>query len=89
MTSTTSTTRLTSDQRSSFLAAWLGWTMDAFDYFIVVLVYADIGEDFGVSLPTMAFLTTVTLVCGIPWLALFLLLQLLMMTLGEKSWRTK
>jgi SHS family lactate transporter-like MFS transporter len=62
MTSTTSTIRLTSDQRNSFIAAWLGWTMDAFDYFIVVLVYADIGKDFGVPLPTMAFLTTVTLV---------------------------
>jgi SHS family lactate transporter-like MFS transporter len=35
--------------------------MDAFDYFIVVLVYADIAEDFDVSLTKMAFLTTVTL----------------------------
>ncbi len=54
--------RLTSDQRSAFLAAELGWAMDAFDYFIVVLVYAEIGKDFGVSLEKMAFLTTVTLV---------------------------
>ena len=52
---------LTPDQRSSFLAAFLGWTMDAFDYFIVVLVYADIAKEFGVSLPKMAFITTVTL----------------------------
>ena len=52
---------LTPDQRSSFLAAFLGWTMDAFDYFIVVLVYADIAKEFGVSLPRMAFITTVTL----------------------------
>ena len=29
---------LTADQRSSFIAAFLGWTMDAFDYFLVVLV---------------------------------------------------
>jgi SHS family lactate transporter-like MFS transporter len=35
--------------------------MDAFDYFLVVLVYADIGKEFGVSLERMAFLTTVTL----------------------------
>ena len=54
--------RLTSDQRSAFLAALLGWSMDAFDYFIVVLVYADIAKDFGVSLTRMAFLTTVTLI---------------------------
>jgi SHS family lactate transporter-like MFS transporter len=36
--------------------------MDAFDYFIVVLVYADIAKDFHVSLTKMAFLTTVTLI---------------------------
>lgn len=29
---------LTSDQRNSFIAASLGWTMDAFDYFVAVLV---------------------------------------------------
>src|ERR1700755_553956 len=55
-------TRLRSDQRNAFLAALLGWTMDAFDYFLVVLVYAEIAKDFGVSLEKMAFLTTVTLV---------------------------
>jgi MFS transporter, SHS family, lactate transporter len=54
--------RLSSDQRSAFAAAFLGWTMDAFDYFIVVLVYAEIAQDFGVSLEQMAFLTTITLV---------------------------
>ncbi len=52
---------LSPEQRNAFLAAFLGWTMDAFDYFIVVLVYAEIGKDFGVSLERMAFLTTVTL----------------------------
>jgi SHS family lactate transporter-like MFS transporter len=35
--------------------------MDAFDYFIVVLVYADIGKDLKVSTTTVAFLTTATL----------------------------
>src|SRR3954452_21949376 len=49
------------DSRNAFISALLGWTMDAFDYFIVVLVYADIAEDFGVSLTKMAFLTQVTL----------------------------
>ncbi|HVI36966.1 MAG TPA: MFS transporter [Gaiellales bacterium] len=52
---------LPKDSRNAFISALLGWTMDAFDYFIVVLVYADIAEDFGVSLTKMAFLTTVTL----------------------------
>src|SRR6201991_4274236 len=57
----THTPPLTSDQKSSFLAALLGWTMDAFDYFIVVLVYADIATSFGKSKETVAFLTTATL----------------------------
>jgi SHS family lactate transporter-like MFS transporter len=60
--SVSSRTPLTSDQRNSFIAALLGWTMDAFDYFIVVFVYADIARDFGVSLTRMAFLTTATLI---------------------------
>jgi SHS family lactate transporter-like MFS transporter len=60
-TTASSKPKLTKDQRNSFLAAQLGWTMDAFDYFLVVLVYADIGKEFGVSLERMAFLTTVTL----------------------------
>src|SRR5918912_2912391 len=59
---TPSRTPLTPDQRNSFVAAFLGWTMDAFDYFLVVLVYAEIAADFHESLTKMAFLTTVTLV---------------------------
>src|SRR5512146_2199868 len=55
-------TPLTPDQRNAFVAAMLGWTMDAFDYFLVVLVYAEIAADFHVSLTRMAFLTTVTLI---------------------------
>jgi SHS family lactate transporter-like MFS transporter len=42
---TQSKPKLTKDQRNSFLAAELGWAMDAFDYFLAVLVYADIGKD--------------------------------------------
>ncbi|HEX4224474.1 MAG TPA: MFS transporter, partial [Pseudonocardiaceae bacterium] len=54
--------RLNSDQRNAFLAAVLGWTMDAFDYFIVVFVYANIAKDFHVTLTTVAFVTTATLI---------------------------
>ncbi|GFG65153.1 MFS transporter [Mycobacterium kubicae] len=55
------TQRLTSDQRNSFVAAFLGWTMDAFDYFLVVLVYADIAKTFHHSKTEVAFVTTATL----------------------------
>ncbi len=54
--------KLTTDQRSSFAAAYLGWAMDAFDYFIVVLIYADIAKDFHKTLGEMAFITTMTLI---------------------------
>ncbi|MFG2792773.1 MFS transporter [Streptomyces sp. NPDC048419] len=54
-------TGLTKDQRNAFVAAYLGWAMDAFDYFLVVLVYSEIADDFDVSLTDMAFLTTATL----------------------------
>jgi SHS family lactate transporter-like MFS transporter len=55
------TQRLTGDQRNSFIAAMLGWTMDAFDYFIVVFVYADIAKTFHHSKAEVAFITTATL----------------------------
>ena len=39
----------------------LGWTMDAFDYFIVAFVYADIAKTFHHSKAEVAFITTATL----------------------------
>jgi len=55
--------RLTADQRNSFIAALLGWTMDAFDYFLVVFVLSDIARDktFGATGTQLAFITTGTL----------------------------
>jgi len=53
--------KLTADQRNAFLASFLGWTMDAFDYFLIILVYSEIAAEFGTSLAKMAFVTTVTL----------------------------
>ena len=52
---------LTADQRNAFLAALLGWAMDAFDYFLVVFVYAQIAEDFGQPRDRVALITTATL----------------------------
>jgi hypothetical protein len=39
---------LTPSQRSAVLASYLGWTVDAFDFFILVLVMDDIAEEFGI-----------------------------------------
>ena len=38
---------LTPSQRSAVLASYLGWTVDAFDFFTLVLVMDDIAEEFG------------------------------------------
>ncbi len=62
MTTQSPRQKLTADQRNSFIAALLGWTMDAFDYFIVVLVYADIAKTFHHSKAEVAFVTTATLI---------------------------
>jgi len=37
---------LTKDQRNAFVAAYLGWAMDAFDYFLLVFVISDVAKDF-------------------------------------------
>ena len=57
------TERLTADQRNSFIAALLGWTMDSFDYFLFVFVLSDIAKDktFGATSTQLAFITTATL----------------------------
>jgi MFS transporter, SHS family, lactate transporter len=57
-------TRLTPDQRNSFLAALLAWSMDTFDYFMLVLILSDIAKDksFGATATQLAFVTTATLV---------------------------
>ena len=54
---------LTTDQRNAFLAAYLGWTLDAFDFFVVVFVLKDIEKEFHASLQQGASIVFVTLAC--------------------------
>ena len=37
---------LNRDQKNAFLAAFLGWALDAFDYFLVVFVISDVAKEF-------------------------------------------
>lgn len=53
---------LTPDQRNAFLAAWLGWAMDAFDYFLLVFVLAEVAREFKTDVTAVAFATTLTLI---------------------------
>jgi MFS transporter, SHS family, lactate transporter len=52
---------LNRDQRNAFFAAWLGWAMDAFDYFLLVFVITDVAETFHTSKTHVAVATTLTL----------------------------
>ncbi len=49
------------DHVHAVLASFLGWTLDAFDFFLVVFVLTDIAREFGKSKPQMALAITLTL----------------------------
>jgi hypothetical protein len=49
---------LTPSQRSAVLASYLGWTVDAFDFFILVFVMDDIAEEFGSEMKAVTFATS-------------------------------
>jgi SHS family lactate transporter-like MFS transporter len=50
-----------SDHFHAVTASFLGWTLDAFDFFIVTFVLTDIGKEFGRSRVEMAGVITMTL----------------------------
>src|SRR5436190_5945198 len=52
---------LNRDQRNTFVACFLGWALDALDFFLVTFVLVPIGHDFGQSIPKVAFAITLTL----------------------------
>ena len=52
---------LTTVQRRAFIAAFLGWTLDAFDFFLVTFVIATIATDFQKAIPQVALSITLTL----------------------------
>src|SRR3954469_20416945 len=47
--------------RAAITASFLGWTLDAFDYFLVVMTVTAIGKDFGQPDKAIALSITVTL----------------------------
>jgi SHS family lactate transporter-like MFS transporter len=63
MTTNTSSTRATSqaNARNAVAAGFLGWTFDAFDFFVLVFVLGAVAKDFGKSVPALALTTTATL----------------------------
>ncbi|WP_028227150.1 MFS transporter [Paraburkholderia ferrariae] len=51
----------TREQRNVTIAAYLGWTLDAFDFFLTVFVLKDIAHEFNTRIPEVAFAITLTL----------------------------
>src|SRR6201984_1061727 len=51
----------TKDQWIAWWAAWLGWTLDAFDFTIFLLIMVPISQEFGVPMTEVAFVLTITL----------------------------
>jgi SHS family lactate transporter-like MFS transporter len=49
------TRSLTPVQRRTFSAAFLGWTLDAFDFFLLTFIVTDIAKEFGVEKGTVLY----------------------------------
>ncbi len=45
------------------VACYLGWTLDAFDFFIMIFAFNGVAHSFGVSRGSVAFAVTLTLAC--------------------------
>ncbi len=55
------TQKMRSGARHAVLAGFLGWTLDAFDFFIVVFLFDTLARQFGVSKKEIVLTTTATL----------------------------
>src|SRR5881296_396100 len=51
----------TRDNWNAVLASTIGWTLDSFDYFVVVMVLTEIAKDFGRTNAEVALTITITL----------------------------
>ena len=52
---------MTTQQRNVVVAGFLGWALDAFDFFILVFTLPAIAREFGVNVPDIAYAIFVTL----------------------------
>jgi MFS transporter, SHS family, lactate transporter len=53
--------KLSPNQRNAVLASFLGWTLDAFDFFIIVFVLKDIAKEFKEDIPAVTATLFLTL----------------------------
>ncbi len=52
---------LTPNQRGAVIASYLGWTLDAFDFFILIFVLKDVAHEFHTSVETVTYAIFLTL----------------------------
>jgi MFS transporter, SHS family, lactate transporter len=52
---------LTRQQRSTFVASFLGWTLDAFDFFLMVFILRAVAAEFGTNVKAVSVAVTLTL----------------------------
>jgi len=52
---------LTTNQKKTVLASYLGWTLDAFDFFLLTFLIPDIAKEFGVDIPAVSYALFLTL----------------------------
>jgi MFS transporter, SHS family, lactate transporter len=48
-------------QRKTFIACFLGWTLDALDFFLLTFVFSSVGQEFGRTIEQVTFAITITL----------------------------
>ena len=51
----------TKDQWYAYIAAWLGWTLDAFDFTVFLVLLVPIAKEFDAPLTPVALVGTLTL----------------------------
>src|SRR5205814_5502455 len=52
---------LNREQRNTFIACFLGWALDAFDFFLLTFVIAPMARDFGTTIADLSYAITLTL----------------------------
>src|SRR5258708_11585778 len=59
--SSAQTSRLNAKQLNAVIACFLGWTLDAFDFFIMIFVVRDVAKEFGTDITAVSYAVWLTL----------------------------
>ena len=59
--SSAQTSRLNAKQLNAVIACFLGWTLDAFDFFIMIFVVRDVAKEFGTDITAVTYAVWLTL----------------------------